>query len=390
MSTLDSLAQLQVQENLNDYLAFNGWTRRSEGTFGVLWSKKDKNAEVAIPRGIRLETGMWDGTIERIAYWQESPVHQVDKAIRRFWMDVSDFRASSSITRGNYIAAEAGSSLFTGAWKVLRASATTARGMKVAIGGNYSSLGDRSISGALFAQTEPGSYVLPLLVPMERVAQEAKQSANMDTLPSPEDFFESKVAETEQRRATRTMAQALTAVQQKLIEPAVEPSKWAIDAAVMAGASRELVKSLHDMVNEETVAGIDITFSWAPKLGNVPGTRKTIEIPRESADLLRSAAKQMRTARKPTSAALSGPIFALYHPKGADVGEATIEAAYKGRIRRIVVTLSGESLMDDAHRWFHTHETLLIEGAIRSSSAGLRVDSPTRVVPLGQTMLFEP
>lgn len=382
---------LDAEGNLSDYLNFHGWTQLSQGSFGVLWSNSLRDAEVAIPRGIRPDTGMWDGTIEMVAHWQDETKESVDKSVRRFWMDVSDFRASSSIVKGNYIAAEAGSALFSGAWKMLRSSATTARGAKIAIGGNYSAAGDRSIEGAMFAQTEPGSYVLPLLVPIDRsIAEASLQNAGRQDQPlAAEDFFQTNAEETDQRRATRTLAQALTAVYQNIIEPAVEPTRRAINETVVAGASRELVRALHDVVKEETVSAFDVTFSWAPKIGKVSSAYSRIEVPKESVVLLDRAARQMAPSKEPSVAVLSGPIFALYHPKGLDIGEATIEAAYRGRVRRITVSLRGAEQLDAAHRWFHGHETLLVEGTVRSTSDGLKIDAPDRLHPLGETTLFQ-
>lgn len=386
----ETLALVDAEQNLADYLDFNGWRRTSEGPFGTLWTESRREAEIAIPRGIKSGTGMWDGTIDRIAHWQQTNREEVDKSVRRFWMDVSDFRATSSVVQGNYIAADAGSSLFSGAWRILRSSATTARGAKVVISGNYSPAGDRSIKGAIFAQTEPGSYVLPLLVPIDRaLLDEEKESEDSNPMLSSDDFFETRTLETEQRRATRTMAQALSAIYQQIIEPAKEPTKRAINEAVMAGASREMVKALHDVINEPTVSGMDVNFKWAPRAGVVPSIKTSVEIPKESATLLANAAKQMKAAKEPITAVLSGPIFALYHPKGQDHGEATIEAAHHGRVRRIVVTLKGAKELDDAHRWFHAHETLVVQGTVRSTSEGLRVDAPSLVHPLGQAMLFD-
>ncbi|GAB3547505.1 hypothetical protein GCM10027404_09710 [Arthrobacter tumbae] len=383
------LITINAEKNLADYLAYKGWNHLSEGSFGVLWNHPLHGGEVGVPRGIRSGTGMWDGTISMIAQWENSSGYEVDKTVRRFWMDVSDFRAQSSVVRGNYIAAEAGSSLFSGAWKILRSSATTSRGTKIAIGGKYSSLGDRSIDGAMFAQTEPGSYILPLLVPIDRsIAEASLRKADHIDEGSPEDFFQTISEETEQRRATRTMAQALTAIYQKIIEPAVDPTMRAINETVVAGASREMVVALYDIINEETVSALDVTFSWAPKAGKISGVSSSVEVPKESAVLLERAAKQMKIAREPASALVSGPIFALYHPKGLDSGEATIEAAHRGRIRRITVALRGAEELDNAHRWFRGHETLLVEGAVRSTADGLKIDRPSQLRPLGQSLLF--
>lgn len=389
MSTPVTTGVLEGEENLNDFLNHYGWSRTSEGVSGVLWANATNGGEVAVPRGLRPDTGLWDGTIEMIAHSQQSERTDIDRAVRRFWMDVTDFRASSSMVSGNNIAAEAGSSLFSGAWKILRSSATTARGAKVAIGGKYSPAGDRAIDRAMFAQTEPGSYVLPLLMPLSRsLFQDEREAKELGNQVSTDDFLQRTVRESEQRRATRTMAQALSAVSKVLIEPAVEPTTRAINEAVMAGASKELVKALYDIVSEESVSSLDMTFSWAPKAGPVSDTPASVDVPKDSAEVLLLAAKRMSVAREPITAVLSGPIFALYHPKGASFGEATVEAAHRGRVRRIVVTLRGTKILDDAHRWFRAHETLVVSGPVRSTPGGLRVDSPEDIRPLGETMLL--
>lgn len=386
---IDDASSFDAEANLADYLEFHGWSRSSEGSFGILWVAGPEGSELAVPRGIRPGTGMWDGTLDMIADLQESTRIAVDKSVRRFWMDVTDFRATSSVVRGDRIAAEAGSSLFSGAWKILRSSATTARGSKIAIAGNYSAPGDKAIEGAMFAQTEPGSYVLPLMVPIKRVLPDLSWEENAQTALLTDDFFETTGEESEERRVTRTMAQAMTSVYRTIIEPSKEPTSQAINEAVMAGASREMVKALHDIVSEETVAGLDMTFSWAPKGGPISSSLNRVEIPKESAVLLKRAFEGMVPSKKQVRTALSGPILALFHPKGQDFGEATIEAAYRGRIRRITVHLRGASVLDDAHQWFRAHETLLVTGTVRPTSEGLRIDAPEGLRPVGQTMLFD-
>lgn len=386
---IDDALSFDAEANLADYLDFRGWAPSSEGSFGTLWATGRGGPELAVPRGIMPGTGMWDGTLDMIADWEGSSRVAVDKSVRRFWMDVSDFRATSSIVRGDRIAAEAGSSLFSGAWKILRSSATTARGSKIAIAGNYSAPGDKAIEGAMFAQTEPGSYILPLMVPIKRVLPALEWVEDAQAALLSDDFFETNAEESEERRVTRTMAQAITSIYQTIIEPAKEPTARAINEAVIAGASREMVKALHDIVNEETVTGLDVTFSWAPKAGPISSTLKHVEIPKESAVLLKRAFHGMVPSKKQVRTALSGPILALFHPKGQDFGEATIEAAYRGRIRRVTVHLRGANVLDNAHQWFRAHETLLVTGTVRPTSEGLRIDSPEDLRPVGQTMLFD-
>lgn len=377
----------QAKENLEDFLSFHGWSPISEGHAGKLWEYPETKDEIAIPHGMRPDTGLWDGTLEMIAHYQRADKNLIEREVLRFWMDVTEFRAVSSVVSGNNIAAGAGSALFSGAWKILRSSATTARGAKVSIGGKYSSAGDRAIDRAMFAQTEPGSYILPLLVPLERTLNE-KNAREFAEQVSTDDFFQAHVSESEQRRTTRTMAQALSAVSKVLVEPAIEPTARAINDVVMAGASKELVKALHDIINGEGVSSLDMTFSWAPKAGKLAHIQKKIEVPTGASEILLKAAKRMNTTKEPMAGLLSGPIIALYHPKGQHFGEATIEAPHRGRVRRIVVSLRGNSRLDAAHKWFHSHETLLVSGALRSTAEGLKIDDPHDIRPLSETTLL--
>ncbi|UYB35963.1 hypothetical protein N9A08_15335 [Arthrobacter koreensis] len=387
LSTEDAV-NYDAETNLADYLEFHGWSRRSEGSYGTLWRAGAAGFELAVPRGIRPGTGMWDGTLDMIADLQASTRAVVDKSVRRFWMDVTDFRATSSVVRGDRIAAEAGSSLFSGAWKILRSSATTARGSKIAIAGNYSAPGDKTIQRAMFAQTEPGSYVLPLLVPIQRGMHDSGWGESAQNALMNEDFFQTTGEESDGRRVTRTMAQAMTSVYRTIIEPDREPTAQAINETVIAGASREMVKALYDIVSEETVAGLDMKFTWAPKGGPIASGLTSVGIPKESAFLLKRAFEGMVPSKKQMRTVLSGPILALYHPKGQNFGEATIEAAYRGRIRRVTVPLRGANVLDHAHQWFRAHETLLVTGTVRPTSEGLRIDTPEDLRPVGQTMLF--
>jgi hypothetical protein len=57
-------------------------------------------------------------------------------------------------------------------------------------------------------------------------------------------------------------------------------------------------------------------------------------------------------------------------------------------VRKIVVQLRGASVLDNAHKWFRAHETLLVTGTVRPTSEGLIIDAPEDLHPIGQSMLF--
>lgn len=68
--------------------------------------------------------------------------------------------------------------------------------------------------------------------------------------------------EPEERRATRTMAQALSAIKNRIVEPARAPGPSVIPDLVIAGVSREMITALHQLITDDHVSTFDASFRW--------------------------------------------------------------------------------------------------------------------------------
>ncbi|MBD1539333.1 hypothetical protein HC749_14305 [Arthrobacter sp. S13_S34] len=319
--------------------------------------------------------------MERIAAATNSFPSTVESAVLNMFVDVTEFRAADDILIHGSIPVEAGFSLMSAARTLLRASATTSRGPKALIGGNYSKPGERIVENARFGHTIHGSYILPMLVPISRAAED--YASLLPRNPKVRSPFEP-----EERRATRTMAQALSAIQNRIVEPAHAPRPAVITDLVIAGVSREMITALHQLLTEESVSTFDASFRWATGLDEPQRLPDRVEIPSGAAEVLKLASDLMRPLKKGNTETITGPIVQLRDDQAVVFGDVFIQTMRNGRSCEVAVRLRGEEL-EQSHAWFMSREVLVIEGTIESlPGRGLRLDNPIRVQPLRETLLF--
>lgn len=165
--------------DLRDYLNLNGWQEQTQGPAGGLWQSKN-GAIVAVPKHVEPHDFAWTGVIERIAAANQSAPSTVESSVLNMFVDVTEFRAADDILIRGSIPVDAGFSLMSTARTLLRASATTSRGPKALIDGNYSKPGERIVENARFGHTIHGSYILPMLVPISRTAEHSDSLLPLD------------------------------------------------------------------------------------------------------------------------------------------------------------------------------------------------------------------
>ena len=130
----------------------------------------------AVPNGVRPGTNEWRGLIDRLGAYEQRPPETVAVSIEHYYIDVTRFRAANDFRIAGTIQLLAGVDLISSAYKMLRASATTARQPKSHIAGSFSLLGDKLVEEARLGHTEEGSYILPVLIMTLSEPDEPKQA----------------------------------------------------------------------------------------------------------------------------------------------------------------------------------------------------------------------
>lgn len=382
MDTPTELSATHDRTDLLDVLGDAGWSLASRGPIGELWASP-KGAQVGIPYGITHKDWEWAGVLERVASGMDLDVIDVESRRRGLWTDVFDFRAGTTLASEYTIYAAAGAALFRNVWQVLRSSATAAQTPQPHIT-NWSRVGDRAVEYAQFGQTKPGSYILPLIVPLQPTAT-APETPEDPQLPDTEVTFR----EPQERRVTRTMIDALEQLQNIVIDPSRIPNAEAVNELVHRGVTRNMLASIKSIIEHEDVKGLDITPKWATK---VPVGRSVssahIEIPSEATDLLDEVIPKFRKTTAPKTEILSGPIYRMQHRTGEHFGIATIDTRRKGRAASVEVFLSAGDSLEHAHDWFKRHEIVEARGKVESTNSGLIMRRPDSFRALGETLLF--
>ena len=372
-----------LNANLNRYLRRAGWEKQPPGPSGSLWyqtSVPDEEIALAVPEPVA-ETNEWVGIVRRLAAFEQRPVTDVAINILTQYVDITRFRAANGYVITGTIPLDAGVSLVSSAYSMFRAAGTTARRPRGQIAGNYSNLGDEIARQARMAHTEDGSYVLPIWMPL------TPPSEDEQSLFSDEDEQRLPM-ETSERRVTRTLAQSLDAVQKVIVQPANAPrNSGDLMPVIAAGGSRELLIALHKILEQPAVAEFEAQFAWAGGLRAPGGISDQVVLEAEAAPLLERAAEMLRVPDSFPRQIYTGQIVVIMHKPGDPSGEIGIDTVRQNRSCEVRVRLDAETL-DHAYEWARTERAVLVEGEVRRGPGRkLRIDSPTRILPLDETFL---
>jgi hypothetical protein len=374
----------QISRNLSRYLELNGWLRQAPGPAGSLWvQSSDDQWVIAVPEPIDPNTVEWLGVVERLAAFEHSPSTDVEMRIVTQFIDVTRLHASNQYLINGTIPLDAGVSLVRSAYTMLRAAGTTSRRPRGHISGNYSDIGDEIVRQARMAHTEDGSYVVPIWMPLTPPSDD-------ETPTIFDDSIEQRLPmETPERRITRTLAQSLEAVSMVIVQPA-SPVRHASDLLpfIAAGGSRELVVALQKVLEKPAVATFEAKFSWAGGLNPPGGLTSQVILDTEAAPLLENAARLLQAPENFPHQIYTGKIVLIMHRPDDPFGEIGIDTVRQNRSCEIRVRLDLEKL-DRAYEWARTERAVLVEGAVRRGGPGrkLRIDDPSRVLPLDETLL---
>lgn len=231
-------------------------------------------------------------------------------------------------------------------------------------------------------QTERGSYILPILVPL---SSPVEQDVNR---PDPHLLEIHRVpSEPEERRVTRTLAQALRAIHLIVVEPGTAPRVADMPHLIMAGVSRELIVAVNEILLETTVSNFDAYFDWAPEITPPSGTAHEISIPSAASELLTRTAELLRVTTNEPNQSISGPIVEIRYEPSAPFGEIALQTMRRGRMVEVRVTLR-EQLIHSALEWMNTSRAVMVDGQIRKiPGRRLQIVNPSRVVPLDSEYL---
>ncbi|RGP48484.1 hypothetical protein AWH04_08995 [Rhodococcus erythropolis] len=372
----------RISENVAAYLSARGWTNEARGPVGTLWEAQAaeySGTRIGVPASLARNTADFRSVVERLAHVERRGVDQVQQSILLWGVDVTYLRAANDYVIADSIPLTAGVVMLESARIMYRSCATTARGPRTEIGGNYSKPGDEVIEDVRMGHTQHGSYVVPVYV---RVGEAETQS--QQELPGTN--WRTKYVETVERRVTRTFAESMRAVVEQVVTPDRLPRAGDIPGLVGAGASREFVQAMSRLLSEPAVAEFEARFEWAETQQVASNLPKSLSAPAEAASALKATAKLMKRVRVPAFETLTGPIIEVRKEPNWEVVHATIQTMRGGRHCELRVWIKGTPLTE-VLAWMDAVETILVTGRVERSNSVLTIRAPESCGPLREGYL---
>lgn len=374
-----------LYDNLRGYLTTHGWVEQPPGRAGTLWyasSPRDEGQELIVPSVVQPGSFEWHSVVRRLASYERKAVDDVLIDIATQYVDVTRLRATGEEVIQGSIPLQAGAKLVGSARSMLRSVGTTARRPRAAIK-RFSPIGDSIVRQARMAQTEDGSYIVPILMP---IRPPSSDETNTGTLEGME--IERMPVESPERRITRMLAQSIAAASEVIVHPEHPPRRTAdLLPFIAAGGSKELLAAMHIILSEPTVAQLEMQFSWAGGIQAPGGVAGKIVLESEAAPRLAIAADLLLPSERFPEQVYSGQIIAIMHRPGDENGEIEVDTIHNSRRCRLRVHLQGEAF-SKTYIWAHDERTIIVEGEVEKIRRRLTIENPRQVRPLDE--IFSP
>jgi hypothetical protein len=221
------------------------------------------------------------------------------------------------------------------------------------------------LSRVRLGQTERGSYVLTILSP---VAPELKPAQG--ELPLPTEPLEPYA-----RQVTRTLIEALTALDEAARQAAMHGDMGPFHAAVSRGVSANLCDAVVGLSAASPNEGLDVQVSWSrsrPVEVKVPAR---VLLGSDSIPIIEEASRWFRETAPFEDFEVEGFVIRLDRGPTATEGDVTVTGIVDGQMRKIVVRFGAETYIE-AVRAHKDRRTVKCVGDLVKEGRGYRLQNP--------------
>lgn len=370
-----------VRLNVASYLRRHGWLADQSGSAGELWRLSDSNAlralkrteplPLAVPFEIELDSFEYESIVSRLARLENEAQETIAKALESEFLDTQSYRIADEFVIEQRAQLDGATTVLSAAKKLVRAAATTSRKPRAHIGTSYSKPGDELAARARLSHTRRGSFVLPVVMPVMPLPSEQGQ---LDA--------SAVVIEPGERGVTRTLAGALTALNNIAVQPDTVPGPDEVANLVQSGVSKELVAAVREIAIGAGVAAFDVSFAWSPALGVPRNLAPRVVIEDEAGPLLNKVVEKLGRMKAEPDASVSGPIVRIYYVQDEPYGEIAVRTERNNRVVDVAVTAAAE-IIHEAYVWARDHRAVLVRGRIdRAPGRPLSMPEPTAILPI--------
>ncbi|MDA8048923.1 MAG: hypothetical protein M0002_02775 [Rhodospirillales bacterium] len=231
------------------------------------------------------------------------------------------------------------------------------------------------LSHVRIGQTERGSFVLRILSP---VAPELRPL--QPELLQIEDDGRIEADEPYERQVTRTLMEALGALDEATRRAVSDLDMKAFQAAVGRGVSANFCEAVAGLSAAGAREGLEVQVSWSrarPVDGKAPGRMAParVRLGSDSIPIIEEAARLFRETAGLDDFEVQGVVTRLDRGPAATEGDVTITGDVEGQMRRVVLRLGPETYRQ-ATRAHESRRTVRCTGELVREGRGYRLQSP--------------
>lgn len=326
---------------------------------------------IAVPYVLSIRSEEFDAVVQRLAISFQKTARDVAEEIEREFQDIQQYKIGDAFVVNESVLLDTASKVLLSAKRIVRAAATTARKPRARIGSNYNARADETAALARLSHTRHGSFILPVVMPVE-----PPELTDGDLLG---DKTEIEPAE---RRVTRTLAMAISALESIAVRQGRDPTPNDIAHLVQSGVSSELVSAVRAILIDSGGHAFDAEFRWAGGLNPPGGVANRVVISVEAAPILLQVQRKLQAARPEATESVSGQIVEIRHLPDEPLGEIAIRTIRNNRNAEIRVTTS-EVTIRDAFDWAKKGRAVIARGkVVVSPGQSLTIPHPEFLKPI--------
>jgi hypothetical protein len=313
------------------YLRVSGWTklqeiRRHGSLVAALMGRDGVETRVPLLADAVDFASLLADLVNKVASTEKRPSDQLLADLRLFRTDVIRLRRTGRDDHEIPLADAA--TLFAAAHGlVAAASMATSLPPRASFSGKRPDEVADFLRDAMIGQTEPGSFVVRVLVPLPLIVGDPQVSLPyMDEEP-PDPFG---------RRVTVSLVKALGEVRAALTQSAVDNSMDPFREVVSHGVSADLCRALAMVDGHDHQRGLEVSVAWG--LSSPRPRVKPVSFTRADLQVLGQAAAALGEMQVREEFDLEGYITKLARD-GSTEGDITVAANIEGQVRKVLVGL---------------------------------------------------
>lgn len=331
-------------KDIEDYLVSTGWTVDEEiNGRALVLSRKEFKKELLIPI-VQTRADYAARIAEAIAIIEiveERSQLEIVADIQMAAFDVIRFRLTSPLWADGSIYVQQGIQTFEKARDLIASAARAADADKPkgAYYGKLSERAQRHLKQARLGQTEQGSYVITVKLPIPRYDENLDGQSDMYLEPFP-------------RQITTTMTNAVQRAYSAAKETDKTGSWQPFFTAIPYGVSANLCEAMAGIADANPQNALKFSVSWSRVREKPDGIVSSTSIEPFAIPIFEEAARNFRQQEPEPDFTVDGVVVGLDRAEGAELGKVKILCMVDDKLRKVRVDLASS----EYHKALHAHD----------------------------------